>query len=263
MNQLISSIITLSGLGVSVGLGLAYASVKLAVEVNPLEEQLREVLPCANCGACGYAGCNSYAAAVVNEGAPINLCVPGGNPLIESIAQIMGVEATSSVPLTAHVLCRGGAQESTLKYEYQGVPSCKAVGMIASGDKTCSYGCLGYGSCAAVCPFDALSMNEDRLPKVNLDNCTGCGICAAECPRKIIVIAERAKQVDICCRSFDKGKQVKEYCQVGCIGCGMCVNVCAFEAIELRDNLAHTNYEKCTTCGICASVCKPRTINKA
>ena len=239
MDPIIASVASMGVLGVSVGLGLAYASAKLAVYVDPIEEKLREVLPGINCGACGYPGCTSYAEAVVKDGVKTNLCIPGGAQVAVEIALALGVAPEAAQKLTARVLCQGGHAESTDKFEYQGVENCHALGMVAGGDKPCPYGCLGHGSCAQVCPFDALFMNDNGLPVVRVDKCTGCGICVQECPRNIITVTETDNSVDIRCRSLDKGGVTKKYCVVGCIGCARCEKSCPYDAIERSEE--HTS----------------------
>ncbi len=262
MNTLVSSVVALGGLGVTVGLGLAYASIKLSVKVDPLIEKVRDVLPGINCGACGFTGCNAYAEAVVTENAKTNLCIPGGARTSVEVALTLGVEPEATRKLSARVLCQGGNAETVRKFEYQGVSSCHVLNQTAGGDNACPFGCLGQGSCAVVCPFDAIHMNENGLPEINISKCTGCGLCAGECPRSVIIVTEAEHAVDIRCRSTDKGGVVKKYCQPGCIGCGRCVKICPFEAIELKDSLARTLYEKCTSCGICVKECPQNTITR-
>ncbi|MEW6409800.1 MAG: 4Fe-4S binding protein, partial [Nitrospirota bacterium] len=132
--------------------------------------------------------------------------------------------------------------------------------LAGGGDKSCIYGCLGYGTCAVVCPFDAITMTKDDLPEVDLIKCTGCGKCAVACPKKVIEILPLSKQVIVRCHSKDKGSVVKKYCHVGCIACGICVKTCPFEAIVMENNLARIDLDKCRACGLCVTKCPTNAI---
>ena len=166
----------LVSMGTIFGAGLAYAGKKLAVPVDPRVEQVRECLPGAGCGACGYAGCDAYAAAVVNDGAPVNACPVGGASAAEKIGAIMGVEATVGTRMVATVLCQGDKDHCKTKFEYEGLGECRALFLTSGGDKSCKYACLGLGSCAKVCDFGAITV-ENRLVSINPDKCMGCGKC--------------------------------------------------------------------------------------
>ncbi len=216
-------IATLGGLGFILAVGLAYASKKFAVEIDPRIEQVEESLAGANCGACGYPGCRGYAEAIVAGKAEINKCAPAGADAARGIAEIMGMEAGEVLPKVAVVQCLGGREEAQTKFDYQGVEDCKAAQMLGAGFKSCSYGCLGLGSCAAACPFDAISMGENGLPIVDEEKCTGCGVCVLACPRDIIALIPRTQEVYLGCINKDRGPAVKKICQVGCIACRLCV----------------------------------------
>jgi len=220
--QIISSLITLGGLGLIFGAILAYASKIFYVEKDPRIEQINEILPQANCGGCGYPGCSNYAEAIVKEGASIDLCAPGGEEVLSKIAEILGVEAESSEPLVAVVRCQGAHGVAKDKFQYEGIEDCNAAVLVHGGHKACVYGCLGFGSCVEACPFDAMMMQDNGLPFVFEDKCTGCGICVETCPKGIMELIPRTQKVFLGCVNQDSGKAVREVCSVGCIACALC-----------------------------------------
>lgn len=246
----------LGGLGLVLGAGLAFASVKLAVEHDPRVDAICEVLPAANCGACGYAGCSAYAEAVVAGTVSANECVPGGPTCAAAVAEIMGVEVEEKSAVLAKIRCRGSAAKATDRFRYSGVMDCRAAKLVQGGPKTCRYGCLGLGTCVAVCPFGAIRhTTSGSIPEIDPDTCTGCGRCVEECPTHVIDLVPPEKTVHILCRSEDKGKAVRQVCSVGCIGCKACEKVCPFDAVQVTDNIAIIDYEKCTECGLCTEKC--------
>jgi electron transport complex protein RnfB len=253
--------ISLAGLAVIFGIGLALAAAKFAVKVDPLIEKVRDVLPGANCGACGFAGCQGYAEAVVTkpEIAP-NLCAPGKDSVAEAIASLTGKKAERLEPKIARVFCQGDDRFARKRFLYQGIKDCTAAVLAGGGDKGCVYGCLGYGTCARACPFGAITMSENNLPIIDAEKCTACGICAKVCPKKVIEILPINKEVLIRCGSKDKGSVTKINCSVGCIACGICVKTCPFEAITMAENLARINIEKCQVCSLCVSKCPTKAI---
>jgi Na+-translocating ferredoxin:NAD+ oxidoreductase subunit B len=235
----LSSIIALGGLGLLFGAGLAYASKKFAVFVDPKVEAILSALPGINCGACGRPGCAAYAEAVANGEEPPNKCSPGGEDVTKSLAHIMGVDAVALDPKVAVVQCQGGKAEAVEKYVYFGPQDCTAAGLIAGGHKGCSYGCLGLGSCVKACPFDAMTMNENGLPVVVEEKCTACNICVVTCPRGIMALIPRSQKVFLGCISQDKLKEVRSVCSVGCYSCKICVTpkVTPSSAIVMDGNL--------------------------
>jgi len=254
------AVVVLAALGLGASLGLGIASKKLAVNLDPRIEKLAEMLPGANCGGCGYAGCSAFAEAVINDGVPVTRCSVCGSSMVEGICRELGLEAGEVVRRVARILCSGGNNRVGKRFEYNGVIDCKAAALLAGGDKNCPYGCLGYGTCIAVCSFGALSEGPAGIPVVNDDKCTGCGQCVAACPRHIIKLVPFGQTIHVLCSSKAPGKEVREVCPVGCIGCRLCEQVCPFEAIHVEDNLAVLDYDKCQQCGLCVGRCRPHAI---
>ena len=251
----------LAVLGVIFGIALAVVASKFVVKVDPKVDQVRETLPGANCGACGFAGCMGYAEAVVgNPDVAPNLCAPGKAPVAAKIAQITGKAAGAVDPKIARVFCQGGRSKSQRKFIYSGVMDCTAAVLAAGGDKSCDFGCLGYATCMRACPFDAITMSDDSLPIINKEKCTACGKCVAACPKQVIELGLMSKAVVISCHSRDKGIDVKKKCQVGCIACGICVRTCPVDAIKIDNNLARIDHSKCITCGLCVKKCPTNAI---
>jgi Na+-translocating ferredoxin:NAD+ oxidoreductase RNF subunit RnfB len=252
----------LAVLGVIFGIALAVVASKFVVKVDPKVDQVRETLPGANCGACGFAGCMGYAEAVVgNPDVAPNLCAPGKSPVAQKIAQITGKSAGAVDPKIARVFCQGGRSKSQRRFIYSGVMDCTAAVLAAGGDKSCDFGCLGYATCMRACPFDAITMSADSLPLINKEKCTACGKCVAACPKQVIELGLMSKAVVISCHSRDKGVDVKKKCQVGCIACGICVRTCPVDAIKIDNNLARIDHSKCITCGLCVKKCPMNTIH--
>ena len=237
LSTVYTTLIVLAALGIAFGIALAIVAARFVVKVDPKVEQVRETLPGANCGACGYPGCSAYAQAVASGEAPPTLCSPGGAATLEKLAHIMGVEAVTVEPRVAAVLCQGDNVKAAAKYRYLGIHDCVAAQKIADGPKACPAGCLGLGTCARVCPFDAIEITPLGLAVIDRERCTGCKKCVAACPRQVIVMVPAAESVQVLCNSHDKGAQVRKYCQIGCIGCRICQKT-APEAYVVEDELA-------------------------
>jgi len=238
------SLISLGGLGFVLGSMLAFASKRFSVEVNPLVEKVINILPGANCGGCGYAGCAVYAESVAQHGASTTLCSPGGPEVIQKISKLLGIEQTSVVRKVAFLHCAGSKDTAKDKYVYDGVANCRMAISLGGGHKACEYGCLGFGDCAAVCKFDALHMDENGLPVVDYGKCTACGACVRICPIHLFTLEPDTTIIYLTCSSLDRGKAVKDVCSVGCIGCGICVKVTGGDAMEMKDNLPFIDYNK-------------------
>lgn len=260
MNNLVFPIITLGGMGLAFGVILGYASKKFEVKVDPRIPQVRDALPGANCGGCGYAGCDAYAEAVVNGGAAPNLCGPGGATCAESIANVLGVSVENSEPMVAFVRCKGTCNAAKEKNKYYGVKDCRqAVVVPGGGSKACEHGCLGLGSCVKVCEFGALKI-EDGVAVIDEKKCVACGACIEVCPKDIIDLVPAKSLVRVQCNAKSKGKEVKDNCTVGCISCTMCIRNCPKQAMEMVNNLPVIDYTKCVNCGICSMKCPTNAI---
>lgn len=254
MNEILIPILAVTMIGLICGVGLAVASHVMAVKEDERFPAIRECLPGANCGACGFTGCDSYAAAVVNDGAPVNCCPVGGAKVAKAIGEIMGVDAGDSVRMVATVLCQGDKDHCKIKYEYEGLMECRAMFLASGGDKACKYACLGLGSCARVCEFGAITIT-DRLVHIDPEKCRGCGKCMEVCPKSVLRMEPYGLRSVLRCRAVEKGKAVRDACTKGCIGCGKCERSCKFGAITMEDNLPVVDMEKCVSCLECVRNC--------
>ena len=252
-------IAVISGLGLFFGLGLAYASKVFEVKVDERIGTVREMLPGANCGSCGFSGCDGLAEAIVNDGVHPSRCPVGGISVVNAIADYMGVDEGSIDVKVARVLCQGDCDNAVIKYNYVGIKDCHAANALAGGMDACSYGCLGLGSCKNVCQFDAIVV-EDGLARIIPEKCTGCGKCVEECPKAIINLIPVLTGFTVKCSSHDKGVVSRKNCKVGCIASQKCVKVCPAEAITMNNNVAVINPEKCVNCGACSENCPQKCI---
>ena len=258
MTNVIYALIVLGALGALFGLVLAVAGKKFAVKVDEKQEAVRECLPGANCGGCGFPGCDGYAEAIAAGKAAVNCCTSLDEAGIARIAEIMGVKAETAEKRVALVRCTGTNGHKQLKYDYVGLQDCLSASRLAGGPNECADGCIGLGSCVKACRFGAMSI-ADGVAKVDREKCTGCMQCAAACPKKLIVKVPYDSKVVIPCASKAKGVQVRKFCDFGCIGCSLCVKKCPQEAITVENNLASIDYSKCLGCGACVEAC-PRKI---
>ncbi len=257
--DILMPVLSLGGMSLLFGAGLAFAFQKFAIGTDPKEEQIRQVLPGVNCGACGYPGCDGFAAAVAAGQAPITGCTVGGSSVAQDIGLIMGLEAEETQRKVAKVLCAGDCDKATNKYHYDGIEDCVAASMLADGPKECSFGCLGLGTCVRACPFDAIYIDKG-IAVVDEEKCTGCEICVAVCPKNIIEMIPVSSQVQVMCKSEDKGRDVRKYCTVGCIACKICERACEYDAIKVENNVARIDYDKCVNCMVCAEKCPTKSI---
>lgn len=255
----VKAIIIIGGMGLLFGALLGGAAKLFEVRTDERMPQILEVLPGANCGGCGFAGCSAYASALCGGGVKTNLCPVGGSEVAAKVSDILGVNAEEKEKTVARVMCCGNFENSSVKYTFEGIPDCYSAVRLGGGNKMCEYACLGLGSCVSVCAFGALSV-KNGIAAVDTDKCCACGLCVMECPKNIIKIVPAKSKYAVLCNSKAKGKEVRQNCNVGCIGCGICAKNCPKEAITIENSLAVIDYEKCVGCGVCATKCPQKSI---
>lgn len=238
-------------MGLAFGVMLTIADKKLAVETDPRVAKVRGVLGGANCGACGYAGCDAFADALVSGKAQPTGCPVGS---AKAIGEALGVSCEEGEKMVARVICQGHNGVAKERYEYDGYKSCAVAAGIAGGPKLCSYACLGLGDCEKACAFGAIRM-ENGLAHIDPNLCVACGKCVDVCPRGVIRLAPADAKVLVLCRNSDTGRVARAACMTACIACGRCVKECKYDAIVIENGFARINLEKCTRCGACVKVC--------
>ncbi len=256
MNVLTSAGV-LGALGLLFGLLLTWVNKVFEVPVDPKRDQVREALPGANCGGCGYPGCDALADAIFEGTAAIDACPVGGEEMVRQLAEIMGVEAKSAGQRKiATLICQGSVTQCKTKFEYHGIEDCTAATLVDGGNRACQYACLGLGTCVRACKFDALRIDEyTQLATIDPDKCTSCGACVAVCPKHILSMQPVTLPVRLLCSSPDQGRWVGDACKVGCDGCELCYDSCKFDAIEMVNHLPQIDMDKCVSCMMCAEVC--------
>jgi Na+-translocating ferredoxin:NAD+ oxidoreductase RNF subunit RnfB len=264
-STVIITVLTLFVLASGSAIILYFISQKFAVFEDPRIDQVMEVLPGANCGGCGFAGCRNFAESMVVAESLDGLNCPAGGPdVMTNIASILGKEVSETMPLTAVLKCNGTPEHRKKTSIYEGVRMCRIQHDLYSGDTDCSYGCIGMGDCVVACKFDALAMDTvTNLPVVDEDNCVACGACVRECPRNLLELHKKApkyRKIYVACSNCDKGGPAKRACAVACIGCGKCVKVCKYEAITMENNLAYIDSAKCKLCRKCVEECPTNAI---
>lgn len=231
------------------------------VKTDEKEAAIRDCLAGANCGACGYSGCDGYAKALADGSCTkTNLCTPGGDAVSKQVSEILGVESEEVEKVVAFISCNGNCNAVKSRYEYIGYKSCRIANMNYSGDKMCTYACLGHGDCAKVCPQNAISV-ESGVAVVDPAKCIGCGLCVKTCPKGMVKLISADANYRVACSNHDKGILTKKVCSNGCIGCGLCKRNCPEDAITVENNLASIDYSKCKGCGKCATVCPVKCIH--
>jgi len=254
MPEVLAGLLGIGILGLLFGAGLALAGRRFAVELDPKEEALTQILPQANCGACGYPGCAQFARALTLGEADPSSCAACSMETRQKIGEILGIEIQSGISRIAVPLCIGGLLCEN-RAHYEGAWDCRAASLLAGSFKSCPWACLGLGSCERTCPFDAIRMGESGLPTVSSERCTACGRCVEICPVDVFVLWPRDKTVRILCRNENKGKAVSRICSKGCIACQACVKICPVDAIFMQQGRAVLLPEKCISCGLCVKAC--------
>jgi Na+-translocating ferredoxin:NAD+ oxidoreductase subunit B len=259
------TIISLSLLALISAVILFFVAQKFKVFEDPRIDEVQAILPAANCGGCGFAGCRNFAEALVNADTFEGLnCPVGGAEVMGTVAKILGKEAPVVDPLVAVLLCNGTPEFRPHTSIYDGAADCRISHNLYIGETDCSYGCLGNGDCARACSFDAIFMdNVTELPVIIDDKCVACGACVKACPRNIIELRKKAKKdrkIYVACSNCDKGAPARKACKAACIACNKCVKVCEFDAISIKNNLAYIDAKKCTFCRKCVIECPTNAI---
>ena len=260
MTAILTPVLIVVVIGLIAGLVLSIAAKVFHVEVDETQAKVREVLPGANCGACGCAGCDEYAAKLAKGEVEPNLCTVGGAAVAAQIGEILGVEVGSMTAKKAVVRCRGHLGTTDYIMDYTGPKSCAVAKMYYGGRTSCNFACLGYGDCVAACPYNAISIKND-LAQIDYSLCVGCGACSKVCPQDILEIIPAAQQTWVTCRSKENELGTRKVCTNGCLGCKKCERTCEFGAITVTDNRAHIDPQKCTNCGKCAETCPTKCIH--
>ena len=267
---MLTAVIVLAVIALIAAVVLFVVSKKFAVEEDPRIGRVQEVLPGANCGGCGFAGCSGLATALVagaDKGSIEGLSCPVGGPTVMGqVADLLGMAIEASDPKVAVVRCNGGCESRPRVAEYDGLHTCATMNATGAGETACGYGCLGCGDCVAACQFGGLRMNEETgLPEVDEDVCTACGACVKACPRHIIELRKKGpknRRVFVSCVNKDKGAVARKACQAACIGCGKCQKVCKFDAITVVNNISYIDDSKCRLCTQCVDACPTHAIVK-
>lgn len=256
----IFTVVSLTLLGLLLAVVLYIVAQKFKVQEDPRIDIVAAIMPGANCGGCGKAGCRAFAEACVKAPNLDNLfCPVGGNETMKKVADALGFEVKEKAPMVAVVRCGGSCDKRPKVNNYDGIKSCSVMASLYTGDTGCKWGCLGQGDCVKACKFGAISLNKETgLPEVDEDKCTACGACVKACPKMVIELRNKgikSRRVYVNCVNKDKGAVTRKACSTGCIGCMKCTKVCNFEAITVENNLAYIDYNKCKMCRKCVVEC--------
>ncbi len=270
MNYMLTALLVLGTIALASAFVLYYCSKHFAVKEDERIGKVASLLPQANCGGCGFAGCSGMAAAIVKaaDGGSIEgfNCPVGGGEVMGKIAEVLGVTVADAEPRVAVLRCGGSCTARQRVVEYDGLRTCAAMNVSGMGETACAYGCLGCGDCVSACSFGGIKLNETTgLPEIDETVCTGCGSCAKTCPRGIIELRPRGlrgRRVFVACRNQDRGALAMKACSASCIGCGKCAKECKFDAITIENNVAYIDPAKCKMCRKCEKAC-PRKAIKA
>lgn len=254
INDILICLLVVAVIGLVAGVLLVLASHFMAVKEDERVIEIRACLPGANCGACGYTGCDGYAAALAEGKAAPNLCTPGGNESAQKLSAVLGVEIGTIERKVAFVHCNGTCEASATKAQYVGYPSCRGASLLYGGPNVCLRGCVGCGDCTKECPVNAICL-VDGVARVDSRLCINCGMCVKTCPKGIIFMVPASGKAVMLCSNTDKGAVARKACKNACIGCKKCELNCPEKAIKVENNLAVIDYDKCTGCGVCVENC--------
>ncbi len=258
-NMILFAVLIVAGIGLILGLILAVVSALMAVPKDEKVEAIAEALPGANCGACGFSGCEGYAKALASGEATLGKCSPGGEECVKAISEILGVESTAVEKKTALVHCAGSTDNTDEKMKYQGVMSCRAAMMLHGGMSSCNFGCIGLGDCVNVCPYGAISLCNG-VAHIEPELCKGCSMCVAACPKKLISFVPLKEMAVVRCQNCQKGADARKVCKSACIGCKKCEKVCEAGAVKVENFVAYVDASKCTGCMKCVEACSQGSI---
>ncbi len=263
---IIFTVVSLSLLGLLLAVVLYFVAQKFKVEEDPRIDIVEALMPGANCGGCGQAGCRAFAEACVKAPNLDSLyCPVGGNAVMQKIAGALGVEVAEKAPMVAVVRCAGSCDKRPKTNKYDGSTSCAIMSSLYTGDTGCKYGCLGQDDCTNACSFGAITMDPATgLPVVDEEKCTACGACVKACPKGVIELRNKgpkSRRVFVSCINKDKGAVARKACSAACIGCSKCAKVCPFEAITVENNVAYIDFNKCKLCTKCVAECPTGAIH--
>lgn len=234
----------MGGLGVTLAIILAVANNKLHVKEDPKIDEVEDLLPATNCGACGSPGCRAFAEACVSGEANPSKCTVSPPETAAFIAELLGVELGNEEKRVARLACAGGNHVARMRASYSGMGSCRAAAVAGGGGKACSWGCLGLGDCEVSCDFDAISMNRNGLPVVDEEKCVACNDCVVACPLDLFTIEPVSHKLWVACKSLAEGDDALEDCEVACTGCARCAADAPGGLISINNNLAVIDYSK-------------------
>ena len=266
ISSVIWTVVILTVLGTALAMLLFVVARKFKVEEDVRIDEIEKLMPGANCGGCGFAGCRAFAQNCVKEGnLSKNFCPVGGNETMAKVAAVLGCEAVKQEPMVAVVRCSGSCENRPVTNTYDGLKSCRVKASLYTGDTGCAFGCLGCGDCVKVCSTGALKMDKETgLPIVDESLCTSCGKCVSACPNSVIELRKRGPRnmrVFVSCINKDKGAVARKACKAACIGCGKCAKVCQFDAISIENNVAYIDFTKCKLCKKCVAECPTGAIH--
>ena len=262
---MVEAISVLAVMGIIFGLVLTIAAKKFEIKTDPNLDAIKNLLPGANCGACGFPGCSSLAEAIFTKDIPASKCLVAKNDAITAINDILGKKADIIIAKFPYLKCQHAPAKAEKTYKYNGLSDCSLVLTLFKGNRICKYSCFGMGSCVKACPFQAISIAENGFPQIDVNLCTGCGICVEACPQSILELSSENQTSHIKCNNLDRGKQALDVCETSCVSCGICIKKCPEEAISMKTyknsgTLPKIDETKCTQCNICIQVCPRKCI---